>query len=455
MRKYIALSVGFVLSVVLAGCTVHPRGEREERRAAMEAGQPYVHIRDDQPLPPLPSNPSLDELVHYALLTNAELEQRYWEWRAAIEQIPQSGTQPTNLVLFAGVPITNGSTAFDRTTITAANDPMADILWPTKLTHAAERALDEAKAAGVRFQKARYELRTKVLVAWYDYALTAELIRLEEANGQLLKTIAVVTEARNGSGSSSQQDLLKARNEIDLSTNDVKQMQSQLVSERAALNALLNRPADAAISTPTTLPATRPMNATDDQILALAAKQNPELEALADEIRGKKQGIELARLQYYPDFSASVATDLAGTAQNLTGMVTVPIFRHEAIDAAIAQAQANLRAAEAMRNQARNDLNAKVVADLSSFRDADRQLDLLQSSVLPRTRNVVALVHSAYESGRVSLLDLLDAQRSLIVIERIVGNLQIVREKQIAELEGIIAARLEITSDRAMTKSCG
>jgi outer membrane protein TolC len=190
------------------------------------------------------------------------------------------------------------------------------------------------------------------------------------------------------------------------------------------------------------MPAATRVTATDDQVLDMAARQNPELEALAYEIHGKKEGIELARLQYYPDFSASIGTDLAGTAQNLVGMATIPILRREAIEAAIAQSRASLRATEAMRKQAHNDLNARVVAALSSLRDADRQLQLYQSLILPRARQVVALTRSSYESGRESLLDLFDGQRSLVDIEKIVANLRTSREKQVAELEAIAATRL-------------
>jgi len=100
---------------------------------------------------------------------NAELEQRFWEWKSAIEQIPQSGTQPSNLVIFAGVPITHGSTAFDER---RSRLPTTDERYPlpSKLGVAAQRALDDAKAAGVRFQKTKYELRNRVIGAYYDYA---------------------------------------------------------------------------------------------------------------------------------------------------------------------------------------------------------------------------------------------------------------------------------------------
>ncbi len=442
--KTLPLAVaGIALLAGMEGCTFHPPGERAERLAATDAGKAFEKRIEQREVVPLPADASLDQMVRYALLANAELEQRYWEWRSAIEQIPQDGTQPTNLVLFAGVPITNGSTAFDRTTVTAANDPMNDILWPTKLSTAAQMALEKARAAGLRFQKARYDLRSKVLSAYYDYALTAQLIRLEHANASLLEMTATVSEARNRAGTGGQQDLLKARNETDLSRNDIAQMQSQLPSQRAALNALLSREAGAIVPVPITLPSRRDIASSDEQLLELAVKQNPELGALAYEIRGRKDGIKLAKLQYLPDFSASVGTDLAGTAQNLIGMVTVPLLRYEAINAAIAQARADLRMTEAMRRQTSNDLKARIVLDITTLRDSDRQLELFEHSILPRARRVVEIARSAYEAGRATLLDLLDSQRSLIAIERLVANLRIAREKRLADIEAIIAADLE------------
>ncbi|HMB95110.1 MAG TPA: TolC family protein, partial [Tepidisphaeraceae bacterium] len=120
-------------------------------------------------------------------------------------------------------------------------------------------------------------------------------------------------------------------------------------------------------------------------------------------------------------------------------------------NAAIAQAEANLRVAEAMRRQAGNDLSAQVVADISIIRDADRQLDLFEHTILPRARQIVNIGRSTYETGHASLLDVLDDQRSLIAIERLVANLRITREKHLAELESITTRDLSVTrsSDNA------
>jgi outer membrane protein TolC len=434
-----AAVLAVLLTLLATGCTVHPPGERQEREAALGAGRPFQKRVEDRAIPPLPENPTADDLVHYALLTNADLEQRYWEWRSAIEQIPQDGTQAANLALFGNVGIMNGSTSLDRTTLSAGNDPMADIVLPSKLGTAARRALENARAAGWRFRKAQYDLRGKVLSAYYDYALSAELIRLEESNAELLKTTVMVVEARNRAGAAGQQDLLKARNELDLSRNDIAKMRAELPAQQATINALLSRPQDAALPVPGAMPAPAPLTGDDRQILSLAARRNPELVALADEINGRKAGVALAKLQYLPDFSVTVGSDLAGVGQSLAGMLTVPLLRYQAINAAVAQTEANLRASEAMRRQTGNDLAAQVVTDLVAVRDADRQLELFDRTILPRARQVVTVARSSYEAARSSLLDLLDAQRSLIAIERLVADLHATRGKRLADLEAITA----------------
>ena len=112
---------------------------------------------------------------------------------------------------------------------------------------------------------------------------------------------------------------------------------------------------------------------------------------------------------------------------------------HEAIDAAISQAEANLRAVEAMHRQTRNDLAAQVILDICTIRDADRQLELFEQTILPRARQVVAITRPAYESGHASLLDVLDGDRSLISIQRLMANVRVAREKRLTDLEAITA----------------
>jgi outer membrane protein TolC len=445
MFKFNLVRAATSIALVMAsGCTVHPAGEREERDAALRAGKPFEKRFEGRQLSPLPAEATPDQLVEYALLNNAELEQRYWEWRSAIEQIPQDGTQSTTLNLAAGSSVTNGRASWRNTTVSLSNDPMTDIKWPSKLDAAAEEALENAKAAGRRFSGAQYELRDKVLSAYYDYALNAEIIRLEQRSREFLGVTVAVTEARSRAGSSGQGDVLTARNEAELAGSEIAKMESQLAGERATLNALLGRAVDAPLEVPARLPRARPLAYSDVEVIELAARRNPDLAGLADEIRGRGEGVRLAKLQYVPDFNLSAGTDLMGVTQSILGQATIPIFRYEAIDAAIAQAEANLRAAEAMRRQAGNDLAAQLIAESTFIRDADRQVEVFENTILPRARRAIILERSGYEAGQGSFLDLLNSQRSLIAIERLVADLEIGRAKSLVDLESRTACGLTV-----------
>jgi outer membrane protein, heavy metal efflux system len=440
MRKTMFMRLaGIALAAVgVAGCTVHPPGESRQRRLALAAGKPYLQPIQNHPV--LPAHPTRDDLVRYALLNNASVEQKYWQWRSALEQVPIEGTQPANLALFGSLTITDGYNSLGQTTASAGNGPMNSILLPPKLDVAARRALETAKAAGLRFRQAQFDLRAKVLSADDDLALQGELIRLEEQNHQLLQLILMQTQARTRAGQAGQQDLLKAENEVDLSANAIANMQSKIPALKAAVNALLNRRADAALPIPAQLPPFAPLEMNDRRIVTLAADRNPQLKALADEIRANHKGIELAKLQYLPNVALTMGTNLTGVMQSLSGMITVPFIRYEAIQAAIAQAQANLRANEAARRQVADDLAARLVQDLATLHDADRQLTLFDATILPRARQQVRLARAAYEAGNASLLDLLDSQRMVIGLQRLAADLQVARDQRRLDIESIDAA---------------
>jgi outer membrane protein TolC len=432
----------FVALGLLSACTIHPKGEFQERHAVIAAGKPYVHPLESRTLPVLSATATPDQLVNYALLNNGDLEQKYWEWRSALEQVPQEGTQKTNLMITLNSMITNGTTAAALNTLGVGNDAMNNIVLPDKLETAARAALEQARAAGLRFDQARFDLRGKVLSAYADYALTAELIRLEQENQNLLTLTLRVTESRIGTGAAMQQDALKAINEQDLSTNELKMQQSKLPSELANINALLNRAPEAPLDPPKTIPSLPRIPENDSDILQMAAHQNGELEALAHEIAGKRDAIARAKAEYLPDVGVNVSTDLAGVTQSLMGSIMLPLLRHQAIDAGIRQAEANLHAAEAMQRQTAHDLSARVIADLVMVRDLDRQLALYQTTLLPRARQIIAAGQSTYAGGQSSFVDLLDAQRSLIALRRMAADFQATRLKQIVDLEAALAMPL-------------
>ncbi|MEK7271183.1 MAG: TolC family protein [Planctomycetota bacterium] len=428
-----------VLAVfALAGCAIHPPGEKEERARASEAGRPFEKAFLERDLPPLKPDASAAELLRHALLSNGDLEQRYWEWRAALERIPQEASPKTTLAISFETMIRGGMGSFlDRTTIGLGNDPMNNLPFPSKLATAGRKALEEARAAGLRFERARFELREKVLSAHADWALLAERIRLQEENVALLETTTAIAEGRTRAGTSLALYLLKAQTERDLAKNDLEKLKARVPADRAFLNALLGRAPDAPLDLPKVFPPSRPFPLSDAEVLALAAERNPELAAISREGKAREEAIRLAKQEYIPEFGLGAKGDLGGTTRSVMGMVTAPFLRWEALKAGVAEARAQLRENEAMSRQAGVDLSARVVLALRALRDDERQAALFRDAILPRAKLMEESARASYTAGKAPFVDLLDAQRMLIEIRTTLAEIRADREKRLAEIEAM------------------
>ncbi len=233
----------------------------------------------------------------------------------------------------------------------------------------------------------------------------------------VLNTSALLIQSGIASGKSSQSDAIKASNEADLLRNQIAEQQAHLPSLRAALNAAIGRNPAAVLTPAISIPPNAKIMATEDKLRQRASEVNPEV-AGAD-IHAREEAVRLAKLQYVPDFSLGVSTDLGGNIQNLLGSLTVPVLRYEAINAAVAQAQANLRASDAMRQQARLNLQSRVIADVTILHGIERQLSLFDGAILPRARQNALIIRSSYENNRATISDAFDSQRSVIAIERL------------------------------------
>jgi outer membrane protein, heavy metal efflux system len=440
MRYRPNLAAAGLTGLLLSSCAIHPHGEEEERQRAREAGAAFEKKLQDRDLPPLPGDASREEILRHAFLANAELEGRYWEWISALEQIPQDGSPRTTAALFFNHLFEGGSsTVLERSMVTIGNDPMFNLPWPGKLSTAARRALENARAAGLRFESAGFELQRRVLTAYLDWALLAEEMRLREANVALLTTIQEAATGRTRAGGGSQQDILKTRTRRELASNDLESLRSRVPGQRARINALLGRPPGAPLAPPGELPAPGAFSLTDEEILARITSRNPELAAITREMAGREEGIRLAKLEAIPELGLSAGADLGGMGQTLAGMVTFPLLRYEAIEAGIAQARANLAAAEAMRRQAENDLGSRAIASLQSFRNAERQVELFQGVIIPAAEGIISSTRASYSAGQIPLIELLDSQSTLLEVRSTLARLRMEREAMLAELEAMAA----------------
>lgn len=430
---------------LFAGCALRPAGEDEERDRASKEGAAY----EARPAPPEISGTSgPEDYLAHAFLANAALETRYWEWRGALERIPQDSSFPNVAVSFGYMFSPESMKTWDRTTLGVSNDPMTNIPFPTKLATAGRAALENARAAGERFREAKFLLQKDVLWTYYDLALLGETLRIQTETLSLLRQVVSQAEIRVRTGAASQPDLLRAQTEVDLAENELRTLESRAKSLSARMNALLGRPADAPVPLPPALPPSRPLPVPDAELLRAGAERSPELAALERNIKGREEALSQARQAYIPDFGLSAS--LTGSISKNIGAMAVLPLRLEAIRGGIEEARANLRATEAARVQYGRDLAASFVLNLTVLRNDERQIDLEEKIILPRARQTVELSQTSYAGGKLGFLDLLDAQRTLLELRLTIAALKIEREKALTAIETWSAVDVEVMAGGRM-----
>src|SRR6516225_1570957 len=97
------------------------------------------------------------------------------------------------------------------------------------------------------------------------------------------------------------------------------------------------------------------------------------------------------------------------------------------------------------------DRAASFVANLYIMRNAERQTELYQTRVVPAAQQLVSSSQNAYAAGAVGFADLIDSERTLISVRRLLAQSQVEREKRLAALEALAGVDIETLGRRRST----
>jgi hypothetical protein len=179
----------------------------------------------------------------------------------------------------------------------------------------------------------------------------------------------------------------------------------------------------------------------DARLLAFAVDNNPELAALAHDVRGRSEALKLARLQYLPDINPFAG--ITGSMEQFAGAVITFATTIPQIRASIAEARTMLQRGEAMTRQTKTERASEFVAALSSLRDAERQAAYLEKEVLPLVELRVANARQSYTAAGAPLADLIEGELAALELRALIAEQRVRREKKLAELEVLAGADVE------------
>jgi outer membrane protein TolC len=363
---------------------------------------------------------SVQALVQQVLAQNPSLAQMTAAWQAASARYPQVTSLEDPM--FAG---TLGPGTF------APDDPGIEFAyrveisqkypWPGKLKLRGQNALAEARAAGMEVEDMRLQLAESAQSAFYDYYLVYRALEVNEENLRLLKRFKGTAEDRYGTALVPLQDVRQVEVEIG------RERQRRLTLERvrevavARINTLLNLAPDAPLPLPP-----RDVKVPDGlpdapRLREAALARRPDLQAIANRIAAEQAALALAHKEFYPDFEPFLMYDrFMGNnvaSRDLATMVGVKLnlpVRLARRYGAVAEAQARINQRRAELAKQTNQVNYEVQQAYAQVRESSRTVQLYEKIILPAAKANVEAAESAYETGKIPMLSLIEAQRSRV-----------------------------------------
>jgi cobalt-zinc-cadmium efflux system outer membrane protein len=371
------------------------------------------------------NDPLLSRYIDAAIYANPALWESEHRWRAALERIPQVSALPD--------PMFNITQFIDD--IETRVGPQKTILsisqklpWFGKLDAKAEMALRDALSAVEEYQARIREIVASVKRSYYDLAYLDAAIRVTEQDKSLLEHFADVAEKRYETGSGIQQAVIKIQAEITRDSDRLLMLRQQRESMVARLNTLMNNPPQQPIPVLVELvvPA---VEFNLDRLYTLGKTNQQDLLAAKYQIEKSDQQIRLAKKEYFPDFTVGFNYWVIDKREDLDGMsppegngdnadaVTVgfniPLWEGKLMSG-VREARELRHASERAYDRLENQMQFSVRDGVIRAETAADQLSLYEKVLIPQAEQALDSTQSAYSTGTLNALDLIDSERFLL-----------------------------------------
>lgn len=318
--------------------------------------------------------------------------------------------------------------------------------WPGTLARRGERAAALADVAGADLETLGHELALIASELYDDYRYVERALAINAEHLELLRAFQEVATARYAAGVAPQQAPLAA----EVETAHVEHRQVVLTADRqtvvARLNALLHRPATAELPPPPAETETAALAAPPAAergpdaaaLIQMALEERPEMAAARSTVAARQTSVELARLSGRPDFRPMTSFNtLWGTQEHrwMVGLgLSLPVWRQR-VRAGIAAAEAELDATDQRLVALADRIGAEVKTAVDRFEESRHVVALFTNRLLPAARDQIAAAQSGFETGQVTFLPVIDAERNLRDIELGLALAQAQYQQRLAELQ--------------------
>ncbi|MGH9847514.1 MAG: TolC family protein, partial [Blastocatellia bacterium] len=321
----------------------------------------------------------------------------------AMAAIPsQEGTLPDPTLSFGALWLPTASgLSLNRDDFTMMEVGVTQAIpFPGKLALKREAATFEAEAATHTVEEARLRLARDVTIRWWQLmSVHRSLLVIADTEG-LLRQLVEIADTQYRVGQGLQQDVLSARLELAQLTQQRARHVGLHRAEIARLNALLNRPADSPVRLPDAVDTHLPDIRSETNLNKQGGQSRPLLAERKNAIDAAQSRLELAKKDYYPDFTLGIAYAFrqnTPTGQSRSDFasfqlsMSLPIYADRKQAKAVDQRQSELLRERYALDDAQREIQTEIGASLAVYQGNREQFAAFESSVLPLARqNVTA-----------------------------------------------------------------
>ena len=398
----------------------------------------------------LPLGAYLQGLLNYARQQNPEFTAMRYEADAAHQRVQAAAALPDPILRTELMDVTNRGTNNDFSVVPSQVGStrytlMQSVPWFGR--RGLQRGVAESQLLQSEGQVAAgwAELSNKIKFLYAQrYYLTGSEQLIQETL-DLVGGLENLVRTRYANGLDEQQSVLSLQIEqTDLQTELLK-LQTEQHHVRGRLNSVLSRPAMAELAQPAQLRALPVAAQFDYPLLAEKLRvNNPQLTMAAARKDEADKSRDLVFNNRYPDFILGLAPTQTGSRINEWGLMiemNIPLqqdARRSRERAAEAMLAAFTARKEALLNQLLSDLSEAV----ASLETARRNESLIALQLLPQAELTYQSALAGYESGKIDLPTLLNAQRQILKSRQ--QHLQVQFEAQVllAEIEKLLGEEL-------------
>lgn len=416
---------------LLTGCAgMRTEGEKRARRDQESIAKIYRPAGKRPVLPTLDAKAPLQNYLLFAMLNQPQVEAAYFDWAASVHRITVERSLPDPRLTFES----------DIADMVMSLMPglMMDFPGPGKLKAAADVATAESEAKYFAFESSVLQSAFVFRKAYYELKFLDATISLSQKTLRLVNDLEKLALVQNEVGKVTLEDVLRARIEQERLTTTIANLDDSRQPLLAQFKASLGLSAEHASPPVPNGLITTPLDLSAETILATLAR-NPRLKAMEAEVRLAEAALQLATKAQVPDFSAGIEVDAKAYPVMVRPSLgaTLPIWRDK-IAAQIASSQAGKRAAEARLSAEQIALAVEFAEKSFTFREATRNLELLNGRLLTMARQALEVAQTGYVGGKVDFLNVVDAERTLFDLRLSEVDAGLKRELALAELSLLI-----------------